>query len=307
MRNIANTEILADRNILIVKLSLIAEITKVRITFLVALTTALGYILSAQKISYDLFFVVIGIFLIACSASALNQYQESETDKLMSRTRNRPIPSGRATANYVFNTAMIFLITGSAVLFFLVNFSSLVIALFTMLWYNAVYTPLKKKSALAIIPGSLVGALPPLAGWVAAGGKVSDFSIYLIALYFFVWQIPHFWLLLSLYSKEYKEAGFPVLNDLMPDKVFKIITFSLLIVTVLMTMAVTVSGIVFYSISTVLIFLTCLFLLANSVFFLFSSQERKNIVRMFINVNIHTLLVIILLSTDKLISLNKIF
>jgi protoheme IX farnesyltransferase len=307
LSNITKTEILVTKDSIAAKLNLIAEISKVKITVFVSLSTALGYILAAEKISVNLFFCVFGIFLIACSATALNQYQESEFDKLMNRTRNRPIPSGRVSANFVFNMAMVFLISGSGILYFFVNFYSLIIALITLIWYNAVYTPLKRKSALAIIPGSLVGALPPIAGWVGAGGSLSAFYIYLIAFYFFVWQIPHFWLLLSLYGNEYKSAGFPILNDLLPQNIFKGITFILILITILMTIAIGISGIVNYFISFLLIVFASMFLFYSAIEFMKSGSERKNIVRMFVKINLHTLLIIIFLSADKLISLNKIF
>jgi protoheme IX farnesyltransferase len=203
--------------------------------------------------------------------------------------------------------AMVFLISGSGILYFFVNFYSLIIALITLIWYNAVYTPLKRKSALAIIPGSLVGALPPIAGWVGAGGSLSAFYIYLIAFYFFVWQIPHFWLLLSLYGNEYKSAGFPILNDLLPQNIFKGITFILILITILMTIAIGISGIVNYFISFLLIVFASMFLFYSAIEFMKSGSERKNIVRMFVKINLHTLLIIIFLSADKLISLNKIF
>ena len=303
MTDIANIEILITKNSLVSKLSLIAEISKVKITVLVSLSTALGYILAAQNISITLFYSVFGIFLIACSASALNQYQESDKDNLMGRTKNRPIPSGRASENFVFNASMFFLISGSVVLYFLVNFDCLFIALLTMLWYNAVYTPLKRKWAYAIIPGSLVGALPPIAGWVGAGGSWSDIHIYFVALYFFIWQIPHFWLLFILYGKEYQSAGFPVPENLLSGNKFKGIIFKLNIITICMTIILAFSGIMHSGIGVVILISLSYVLLYNSIEFLKSDTNRKNTVKMFVKINMHTLLLIIFLSFDKLINI----
>ena len=262
MQDIANTEILVAKNSN--NLKVLAEISKVKITILVSLTTALGYILAAKSISISLLFSVLGIFLLACSASALNQYQESELDKLMMRTKNRPIPSSRVSANFVFNVAITFLFAGTAILYFFTNINTLIIGLFTLLWYNGVYTPLKRKSALAIFPGSLVGALPPIAGWTAAGGSLSDFNIYLIAFYFFIWQIPHFWLLLLLHGKDYHSAGFPVLNNIFPDSVLKKFTFVWILITVLVTIAIAFSKILNYQASILIVILASFFLLYNS-------------------------------------------
>jgi protoheme IX farnesyltransferase len=189
------------------------------------------------------------------------------------------------------------------VLYLFTNFTALIIGLFTFLWYNGVYTPLKRKSAFAIIPGSLVGALPPIAGWVSAGGSLQDFNIYLIAFYFFIWQIPHFWLLLLLYGKDFQSAGFPVLNNVFTDNQLRKLTFIWILITMLLSVSIAVSGIVNYSVSLILLLLTSVFLLYNSLMFLRSGSERKDIVKMFVNINIHTLLIIILLSSDKLINL----
>jgi len=305
MQNLVKTEILTDKNLLVKRISLILELTKFKITVLVSLTTALGYILAAKEINITLFYSVLGIFLLACSSSALNQYQEIEIDKLMIRTLHRPIPSGRVSEGFVLNLSIILLVTGSLVLYAFTNLPALLIGVFTFFWYNGVYTPLKRKSALAIIPGALVGALPPLAGWAAAGGSLLDFNIYLISFYFFVWQIPHFWLLLLLYGKEYSAAGLPVLNNIFSELQIKKITFVWIIITMLISAAIAFSGIVNYSVSLILLLLTSGFLLFNSLIFLSSGNERKDIVKMFVKINVHTMLIIIFLSSDKLISIFK--
>ncbi len=305
MQNLTKTEILTDKNILLKRLSVISELTKIKITILVSLTTALGYILAAEKIDITLLFAVLGIFLLACSSSALNQYQESEIDKLMPRTLHRPIPSGKVSKGFVLNLSVILLLGGSLILYFFTNFPTLVIGVFTFFWYNGIYTPLKRKSAFAIIPGSIVGALPPLAGWAAAGGNLFDFNIYLISFYFFIWQIPHFWLLLLLYGKEYSEAGLPVLNNIFSETQIKRITFVWIIITMLISVAIAFSGIVIYSVSLVLLLITSGFLLFNSLIFLSSGSEKKDIVKMFVKINVHTLLIIVLLSSDKLFSIFK--
>ena len=79
--------------------------------------------------------------------------------------------------------------------------------------YNGVYTPLKRVTPFAALPGSFIGALPPVVGWVAAGGYLSDPTLHLVAFFFFLWQIPHFWLLLLFYEKDYADGGMPSLFD----------------------------------------------------------------------------------------------
>jgi protoheme IX farnesyltransferase len=284
-------------------LKVFLEIIKFRITVLVTFTTGLGYILAADKISFALFYPITGIFLLACAASALNHYQERETDSLMKRTMRRPIPSGRVEPQTVLVIAGVLLFTGSAELLITTNLLTLCIGLVTFLWYNAVYTPLKKKTAWAIIPGSLVGALPPIAGWTAAGGSLGDPRIFIIALYFFVWQIPHFWLLLMLYADDYRTGGFPTLNEIFTTAQLKRITFTWLVATVLIAMSIPMFGLINFGLSTVVLFLISVWMAYNSVVFLASNAEKKLIVGSFLKINYFTLLFITVLSLDKFLSL----
>ena len=283
------------------KINILLEIVKFRITVLVSFTTALGYFLASTNLGFAFVYPVLGIFLLACSAAALNQYQEVETDLMMERTKNRPIPSGKISRNNVLIISIVLLFAGTSVLFIKTNFGTLFTGLLTFYWYNAVYTPLKKKTALAIIPGSLVGALPPVAGWLAADGNLLDLKIGIVALYFFVWQIPHFWLLLLLYGNDFKKGGFPVLTDLYSELFIKKITFALLMATLLIGIAIPFVG-------TGLNIATQMVIIASSVLMFFvalsflrnKNIERKDIVKTFVSINLYTLTLITILSADKL-------
>ena len=259
------------------KINILLELVKFRITVLVSFTTALGYFLASTKLGFAFVYPVLGIFLLACSAAALNQYQEVKTDLMMERTRNRPIPSGKISRNNVLIISAILLLAGTSILFIKTNFGTLFTGLLTFYWYNAVYTPLKKKTALAIIPGSLVGALPPLAGWLAAGGNLLDLKIGIVALYFFVWQIPHFWLLLLLYGNDFKKGGFPVLTDLYSEAFIKRITFALLIATLLIGIAIPYVGSgLFLTTQTVIISSSVLMFLVALSFLRNKNIKRKD-------------------------------
>jgi protoheme IX farnesyltransferase len=284
-------------------LKIFLEIIKFRITVLVTFTTGLGYILAADNISFGLFYPITGIFLLACAASAFNHYQERETDSLMRRTMRRPIPSGRIEPQTVLVIAGVILLMGSVELLLTTNLLTLGIGLVTFLWYNGVYTPLKKKTAWAIIPGSLVGALPPIAGWTAAGGSLGDPRIFIIALYFFVWQIPHFWLLLMLYADDYRKGGFPTLNEIFTTAQLKRITFSWLAATVMIAVSIPMFGLINYGFSTVVLFLVSVWMAYNCVTFLASNAEKKQVAGSFIKINFYTLLLITVLSLDKFLSL----
>jgi protoheme IX farnesyltransferase len=116
-------------------------------------------------------------------------------------------------------------ILGTFILYYWTTPLATFLGLFNMFWYNAVYTPLKTKTAYVVLPGALTGAVPPMIGWVAAGGYLFDPSIISVAVFMFLWQIPHFWLLLLKYGKEYENAGFASLTSVVNDQHAKLIIF----------------------------------------------------------------------------------
>ncbi len=284
-------------------LKILFEVSKIRITVLVAFTTTLGYILAAQDLASFSLYPIAGIFFLACGAAALNHYQERRTDILMDRTKNRPIPSGTVSSKTVLLISFSYLALGCAVILLKSNIATLGIGLLTFFWYNAVYTPLKKVFALAIIPGSLVGALPPMAGWVAAGGYIFDPKIILIASYFFIWQIPHFWILLLVYGKDYDKGGFPTLTNLFSNRQLINITFCWILLTIVIALSINFFGIINFYLTGILLVALCGWLFLQSMKFLRSDGNNKVVKNMFININIFTLLIITLLSLDKLVKL----
>mgnify|MGYP001818292447 FL=1 len=188
------------------------ELLKLRITIASTVTTVVGYAMARGTLDSPLVLVAGGIFLQACGAAALNQVQDATVDGKMARTATRPIPSGRIPrwAALVYSLALLGL--GSIVLG-QVSWTAALLGLAAAAVYNGVYTPMKRVSPFAALPGSLIGALPPVVGWVAAGGYLGDPTIHLVAFFFFLWQIPHFWLLLLYYEQDYQDGGMPSLFD----------------------------------------------------------------------------------------------
>lgn len=191
-------------------LRILVELSKVRIACLSTLSAATGFMLAWRGVSPAMFPMLAGVFLLACGAGALNQAQEGDIDALMKRTQRRPIPSGRIRAREAALVAVALIAAGSALL--APSTVAMLLGLVTILWYNGVYTPLKRVSAFAAIPGGVVGAIPPVIGWVSAGGAPTDPRIIAVAFFFFVWQVPHFWLLLLRIGGEYERAGLPTLT-----------------------------------------------------------------------------------------------
>jgi protoheme IX farnesyltransferase len=189
---------------------IIVELSKVRIACLSTASAATGFVLAERGVSLLMVPALLGVFLLACGAAALNQAQEGDIDARMKRTQRRPIPSGRISVRGAVAIAVALLVAGSALLSF--NTVAMLLGFATVLWYNGVYTPLKRVSAFAASPGGVVGAIPPVIGWVAGGGAATDPRILAVAFFFFVWQVPHFWLLLLRIGDEYARAGLPTLT-----------------------------------------------------------------------------------------------
>ncbi len=188
------------------------ELLKLRITVASTVTTFVGYVMARGRVDLPLLAVLAGIMLQACGAAALNQVQDAAVDARMPRTAGRPIPSGRVKRWAAFLYALLLLAGGSAVLW-TVSSTAAWLGLAAAVIYNGVYTPLKRVTPFAALPGSFIGALPPAVGWVAAGGYLADPTMHLVSFFFFLWQIPHFWLLLLFYEKDYAEGGMPSLFD----------------------------------------------------------------------------------------------
>ncbi len=193
-------------------------LTKPRLNVLVVATSAAGYYLgAASPLNWPaMAAAVVGTALVAAGAAALNQVYERDTDALMRRTRDRPLPDGRVTTSDARLFGMLLSAAGLLLLVALANLQATALALATLVTYLMIYTPMKRRSPLATLVGAVPGALPPLIGWVAAHGSVSagGAALFLIV---FLWQIPHFMAIAWLYRDDYGKAGFPLLPVIEPD------------------------------------------------------------------------------------------
>jgi len=209
------------------------ELSKLKIMIPVGLTGFTGYFIFDPRFTVRLLIVSIGILLLGVSASVLNQIQEVELDKKMNRTHNRPLPGNLIRIEHAFLFFLLNIAGGSAILFFAGNPKSAIIGIITVLWYNGIYTYSKRITAFAVIPGAVTGTLPPLIGWVAAGGGVWDKPIIFLEFLFFIGQIPHFWLLILKYGEEYKKAGIPSLTDIFTTAQINRLTFAWVVSSVI--------------------------------------------------------------------------
>jgi protoheme IX farnesyltransferase len=282
------------------QINILLEITKFRITIFVTITTVFGYIAATNSIDSGLILPTIGILFLACGSAALNHFQERKTDLLMDRTKNRPIPSGKITSTSVLKISLALIISGSVLLFIGSGVLALSFGLLNLIWYNGVYTPLKKVSSLAIIPGSLVGAIPPIVGWVAGGGYLFDPQIILISFFFFIWQIPHFWLLLMILDKDYQRAGFPTLTQIFSRQQLGRITFIWIIATGVTGLLLPLFQISHDKFINYSLFIAALWLAYKSINLLQQTQEASVFRFAFRSINYFALFVVFIVSIDKL-------
>jgi protoheme IX farnesyltransferase len=219
-----------------------SELCKVWISFFTAFSAATGYFLSPGSHQGSMMITLTGVFLLACGASALNQVQERDIDGHMERTCRRPLPSGRITPFHGFVVSFALASIGLFLLHTNSGRSAALLGLFALLWYNAVYTYLKRITAFAAVPGALVGAIPPAIGWVSAGGSIADPRLLALCFIFFMWQVPHFWLLILRHGKEYENAGLPSLTRVMGRNQIARITFAWIVAAAGATLALPLYG-----------------------------------------------------------------
>jgi len=189
-----------------------AQLVKLRLNLTVIFSTAIGFLLALESsiIWIDFFALIMGGFLIVGSANALNQIMERESDKLMSRTLNRPLAQNRMSVQEAAIFASFSGIIGVVLMGLYLNELSALISLTCLLVYAFAYTPLKKLSPIAVFVGAISGACPPLAGYVAVSNEITSLALILFGIQFF-WQFPHFWAIAWVMNDDYQKAGFKLL------------------------------------------------------------------------------------------------
>jgi len=194
------------------------ELTKPRILAMVLVTAAMGFFLGGFGIpSVSLFlYSLLGIGLSSAGAGALNHYCERNSDALMERTKNRPIPTEVIQPNHALIYGILLSLLGFLTLALKVNLLTTTVVIITSLLYIFVYTPLKKISWLNTLVGAIPGALPPIAGWTAVTNSI-NIEAWVLFWILFLWQHPHFYAIAWLYKDDYKRANYQMLPVVEPD------------------------------------------------------------------------------------------
>lgn len=214
-------------------LSDLKKLVKLRLTFLVVFSASICFLVAKENweiINWENWLkLIIGGFLVTGAANGFNEIIEKDLDKLMTRTMDRPLPSGSMTTGQALVLSLIMGIFGTYLLGS-INLTAGLLSVFSILFYAFIYTPLKRVGTIAVFMGAIPGALPPLIGYVAAHGKIDAFAVILFAIQF-VWQFPHFWAIAWVLDDDYKKAGFRLLPTQKRDRTSAIVT---LIFTVLL-------------------------------------------------------------------------
>jgi heme o synthase len=281
-------------------LSAILRLIKYKLSLAVTLSAVAGYILFNGQPDSNFLILIAGVFCLAGGSSALNQVQEWKRDSLMSRTSSRPIPTGKIQPWQGLTISVFFLVAG-AVILWSIGWLPLVLGLSNVILYNGVYTWLKPRSSFAVLPGGIVGAIPPMIGWTAAGGSLTHPNIIFIATLMFLWQMPHFWLLIIRYGKEYEAAGFATLKRRLGDSQIKRLVIWWMAVSLLFLIAAPLFDIELPTWLLILIAVINLLLIGFFYLILFRSTSEKMLRLVFILTNVFLTLVLITLILNSLL------
>lgn len=201
------------------KLDDLVLLTKIRLNALVVATAAGGYYMAAPAVVdlSGLLVTCLGTALVASGAAALNQVVERDLDRMMIRTRVRPVAEGRMSVGEGRAIALFLAGAGLVVLWAGATTAAALVALATLLSYILIYTPLKRRTSFSTVVGAVPGALPPIIGWAAAGGALSNAAGWSLFLLMFLWQLPHFLAIAWMFREDYARAGLPMLPVVDPD------------------------------------------------------------------------------------------
>ena len=243
------------------------QLTKFRLALSVVFSSVAGYLLAVDQVETKILIgLFIGGFAMVGASNAINQLIEKDLDALMSRTKNRPLPTGRMSALVAAIIATFLTVLGVMVLY-AINLKTALFGLLSIFIYTCIYTPLKTISPLAVFVGAFPGAIPFMLGWVAATGKFGIEPGTLFMVQFF-WQFPHFWAIGWMLDDDYKKAGFKMLPSGNPDRLtaFQIVFYSLWTIVISLLPATSYTGNLHLSIpGAILILIIGLYLLYYAI------------------------------------------
>ncbi|MBA4373336.1 MAG: protoheme IX farnesyltransferase [Thermodesulfovibrio sp.] len=278
-----------------------ANLGRLRISFATGLSAMTGYVLTAYALRPGIFLIGLGVFLLSCGASALNQYQERNIDGLMDRTKSRPLPSAALTVRDALLFAGGTAVAGLTLISVSGGMPGILLGLFAIAWYNGFYTHLKRITAFAAVPGALVGAIPPAMGWLAAGGSLKDPGLSVLGLFFFIWQVPHFWLSAAAHAEELSGADLPAVTSVFSERQLSRILFIWILATAIAALLFVPFGLTLHRTSSYLLAAVSLGLTFAAAHILKTTKEARVYTHTFTGINIYMFAVIALLFADRVV------
>jgi len=276
------------------------QLTKVGLSLSVVFSSVAGYLLAVETVDYFILsLLAIGGFFMVGASNAFNQIIEKDTDAIMKRTQNRPLPTGRMSVNVALTIAIVLTVLGISILYS-INPKSALFGAISIFLYTCVYTPLKAVTPLTVFIGAIPGAIPFMLGWVAATNNFGIEAGFLFMIQFF-WQFPHFWAIGWLQFEEYKKAGFNMLPMGAKDRgaIKQIIFYTGIMILVSIAPVLKVSGAFYiYPITAVIIALLGIVMLYYGVK-LYKSQENIDARKLMLSSVLYITVVQIIYVVDK--------
>ena len=284
-----------------ISIRIIKNLIKLRLTLSVVFSSFISYFLAYSEVNFiQLFYLTIGGILIVSSSNIFNQIIEKDLDKLMKRTKNRPLPKNEISQSLAMTIAIIFTIIG---LYFMysINLKVAILSAVSVFLYVALYTPLKIITPLSVFVGAIPGAFPIMIGWVAATNNLGVEAITLFLMQFF-WQFPHFWSIGWSQSMDYEKAGFKMLPTGKKDKstAAQILFYSIWSVLISVIPFFGITGNLKLSIIGLLIVIILGVILVQKAYLLFVYEKNQNANSLMITSIVYLTLVQLTLLLDKL-------
>lgn len=274
-----------------------AILVKFRLSFIVVFSSAIGYAFAGGEQGKLLLFILAG-FLITAASNVLNQIIEKDTDRLMPRTSNRPLATGRMQITEAIIAAGLFAISGIVLMWVYFNPITALLGALSLLSYAFIYTPAKKISPIAVFIGAFPGAIPPVLGFTASTGQITEAALFLFAIQF-IWQFPHFWSIAWVAYDDYAKAGFyllPTESGKSKASAFHIVIYSLILIPIsLLPFYFSLTG----WISAVIVCITGILFLYQSIK-LYKTCETKHAKALMFGSFLYLPIVLIALLCDKI-------
>jgi protoheme IX farnesyltransferase len=276
------------------------QLTKFGLSLSVVFSAVAGYLLATDIIDITtLISLAIGGYFMVGASNAFNQVIEKDTDKLMKRTQNRPLPSGRMSVTNAMILAILLTVFGVAILYS-INPKTAMFGAISIVLYTSVYTPLKPVTPLVVFVGAFPGAIPFMLGWVAATGKFGIEPGVLFMIQFF-WQFPHFWAIGWLLDDEYKKAGFNMLPTGEKNKKAstQILLYTFWMIVVSLIPALKVTGTLYLSVVSAILVLMLGLVMLYYGFMLHKKQTNEAAKKLMLSSVLYITLIQVIFVVDK--------